>query len=58
MVFRLFDPPPRPAPMPMWKSGLGGWECPKCGRVWAGTVQQCKPCNDKVAEKEREARET
>ncbi len=26
-----------------------GWECPKCGRVYAPIVQVCQPCNDAVA---------
>jgi predicted RNA-binding Zn-ribbon protein involved in translation (DUF1610 family) len=29
-----------------------GWVCPKCGRVYAYWVSECRPCNEKVSEKE------
>lgn len=22
-----------------------GWQCPRCGRVWAPDVSSCTPCN-------------
>ncbi len=34
---------------PLQQSGSTGWICPKCGRVWAYYVHECKPCNDEVA---------
>ena len=27
---------------------MSGWECPKCGRVFAPTVSECRPCNGAV----------
>ena len=33
---------------PLWQSGSQGWICPKCSRVWAYYVHECKPCNDEV----------
>ena len=29
-----------------------GWECPKCGRVWAPHTVQCLPCCWEVERKE------
>lgn len=28
-----------------------GWECPKCSRVWAPSVTECKPCNSGKAKR-------
>jgi len=25
-----------------------GWECPKCGRVWAPWVKECSDCNNLI----------
>jgi hypothetical protein len=22
-----------------------GWECPKCGKIWAPSVEECADCN-------------
>lgn len=30
-----------------------GWVCPKCGRVYANWVWECKACNDKITENEK-----
>lgn len=27
---------------------LQGWECPKCGSVWAIWMKECEICNDKI----------
>ena len=27
-----------------------GWECPKCGSIWAPFVDQCSKCNLTIAE--------
>ena len=27
---------------------MKGWECPKCGKVWAPFIYCCEECNNKV----------
>lgn len=28
-----------------------GWECPRCNRIYAPNVKQCKKCNKAISEK-------
>lgn len=30
-----------------------GWSCPRCGKVFAPFIQECKSCNEQVARDNR-----
>ena len=29
-------------------TGLNGWECPKCHKIYSPSIEECKNCNDKI----------
>lgn len=45
---RKWHPLSGPAPVNVWPSPRG-WECPKCGKVYAPFVAECSKCNCPVA---------
>lgn len=37
-----------PAPKELFTSGMQGWICPKCGRVYSPFIHTCEYCNNKI----------
>ena len=44
--------------MDSWFSGIKqGWECPKCGRVYAPFITECRHCGNDKGDKQESKRE-
>ena len=35
-------------------SRMEGWTCPRCGRAWSPMIPECRPCNVKREDEERQ----